>query len=409
MRKTTIAIIAILLVALSTASILFLFPYEPDQPPAADDSSATDIQKVVDANNEFALELYGQLDQSSNLFISPYSISSALAMAYEGAASQTAEEMKEVFHFPDHLKENFAAIYNSINAPNRDYELRTGNALWLQEDYPFLDSYTSMIERYYGGKAANLDFVHQPEESRQTINNFIEEQTNQKIKDLIPPGVLNDMTRMVITNAIYFKGTWVWQFDKSDTMDMDFYTPDSTLQVPMMHMDPEKARLNYAELEDIQILELPYQGGKISMLIILPAHLDSLELTSENLASWKDSMQETKLDAVYLPKFEFSTKYFLRETLSAMGMSSAFEPEKADLSGMTGKKELYISSVIHQAFVEVDEEGTEAAAATAVVVGITSIQPQTIFRADRPFIFIIQENETGNILFLGRVINPKDL
>lgn len=407
--------IALLMVAIVTATaVYFLFPYHPDQPPQTDDTGSTQsgIQQVVNANNQFAFDLYSELDKSEegNVFYSPYSISAALAMTYEGAKGQTADEMKSVFHFPEIniLRPNFAAIYNEINRGNKAYELRTGNALWAQYDYKFLEDYTSRVEQYYGGKVANLDFKQEAEKSRQTINSFIEEQTNDKIKDLIPAGVLGPMTRLVLTNAIYFKGTWEWEFDKSDTREQDFkITPTNTVKTPMMYMKPDKAKFNYADVEDLQILELPYKGEKISMLILLPTeNLDSIEpsLTAEKLTEYKAQMSETKLDSISFPKFEFDTKYFMKDTLSAMGMPTAFG--YADFSGMDGTRNLIISQVIHQAFVKVDEQGTEAAAATAVVMKESAAMPRNVFRADHPFIFIIQEKDTGNILFMGRVTDP---
>ena len=404
------------MVAVVTATaVLFLFPYQPDQPPKADDTGSTSqgIQEVVNANNKFAFDLYSELNKSEdgNIFYSPYSISAALAMTYDGAKGQTADEMKSVFHFPESniLRPNFAAIYNDINKKDKPYKLSTGNALWVQQDYQLLGEYLSTVEKYYGGKAANLDFAKEAEKSRQTINTFIEEQTDNKIKDLIPQGVLDASTRLILTNAIYFKGTWTWEFDKSDTREQDFrITPTNIVKTPMMHMKNDKAKFNYADTGGLQILELPYKGDEISMLILLPTeNLDAIELslTAEKLKEYMDQMKETELDGIFLPKFEFDTKYFMKETLSKMGMPTAFG--NADFSGMTGKKDLLIDFVIHQAYVKVDEEGTEAAAATAVGAGITSVgPPRKIFRADHPFIFIIQEKKTGNIVFLGRVIDP---
>jgi serpin B len=409
-----ITVIIIALITVVTAG-LFLYPFPPNQPPQADDTGSTQqgIQSVVEANNQFAFGFYSELNkgEKGNIFYSPYSISAALAMTYEGAKEQTANEMKEVFHFPetDILRPNFAAIYNNINKKDKAYELRTGNALWAQKDYPFLDEYFSIVEKYYGGKVANLDFARETEKSRQTINRFIEEQTNDKIKDLIPRGSINKMTRLVLTNAIYFKGTWEWEFDRSNTRERDFkIAKDNVVKVPMMYMKNDKARFNYADLEGLQILELPYKGEEISMLILLPKeNLDDLgELTTEKLNEYKAQMNETKLDAIYLPKFEFATKYFIADTLSIMGMPTAFS-DKADFSAMTGKRDLFIDQVIHQAYVKVDEKGTEAAAATAVAM-VTFAMPRNVFRADHPFIFIIQERKTGNILFLGRVVDPRE-
>ena len=384
--------------------------------PNVDDSGATvdGVNSVINANNQFALELYSKYkSDEGNIFFSPYSISTALAMTYEGAKGKTADEMQSVFHFPKDASVRqpaFASIYNTLNEGSSDYTLKTANALWAQKDYQFLQDYFNTVEKYYGGKATNLDFVGETEQSRQTINTWVEEQTNNKIKDLIPQGILDSSTRLVLTNAIYFKGDWVWQFDKSKTMEADFkVSPTKTVKAQMMSMNPEKATFNYAETDDLQILEMPYKGEELSMLVLLPKEdiLDNLEksLTLEKLNQWKASMKAEKMDAVQMPKFKFETKYFMAEDLAQMGMPTAFS-ESADFSGMTGKKDLFIGFVIHQAYIDVNEEGTEAAAATAVGMVLTSVRPQRLFIADHPFIFIIQETKTGNILFLGRVSDP---
>jgi len=415
-RKLWIAGIALFAISLVPIAAIFLpYPYPPTKPPQANDegSTAQGVREVVRANNGFAFKLYSELikTEEGNIFYSPYSIFSALAMTYEGARGETAEEMKDVFNFPeiDVLRPNFAAIYNSINEMSKEWELRSGNALWLQKDYAFLEEYLNNVEEYYGGKAEVLDFIENAEESRKTINSFIEEQTNHKIKDLIPPGYLNEYTRLVLTNAIYFRGDWKWAFDESLTRDEDFWIgPNSTEKVQMMHMIPnETIRFNYADMGDAQILELPYRGDKISMLIILPNNIEAFErsLTLEKLDEYRAEMKGEKLDEICLPKFEIDTKYSLVEPLSALGMHTAFG-EEADFSGMTGRRELFISKIVHQAYVKVDEKGTEAAAATAVIINLTAIPERKVFRADHPFIFIIQEIETGNILFMGRIVNP---
>ncbi|MHA1739229.1 MAG: serpin family protein [Candidatus Heimdallarchaeota archaeon] len=420
MHKKVLPIAAVLLIigAITTTTILFIFPYDPYNPPHLDDTGSTSqgIQEVVNANNQFAFDFYSKIDESEegNVFYSPYSIFSALAMTYEGAKGQTAEEMKSVFHFPDNdvLRPNFAAIYNSINEGSKSYELRAGNALWGQIDFPFQEDYISRVGTYYGGKIANVDFVNETELTRQTINSFIEEQTNDKIKDIISPGALDALTRLVLTNAIYFQGTWEKVFDKSDTDDKDFtITPENVVKTPMMHMDPDDiTKFNYANLEDLQILELPYKGDKISMLILLPTvNLSVIEpsLTAEKLDEYKNQMQETELDDIYLPKFEFDTKYFMKDALSSLGMPTAFSGS-ANFSGMTLSEQLFIDEVIHQGYIKVDEEGTEAAGATTVVIMLgESLSPEKpIFNADHPFVFLIQEQETGNILFMGRVTDP---
>ena len=383
---------------------------------------AEDLNSVVNANNQFAFELYSKYkSKEGNIFYSPYSISSALAMTYEGARGKTAEEMQVVFHFPKDAsirRDSFLKIYQQINKEGKEYKLSIANALWAQEDYKFLDDYFSLIDKYYGGKVTNLDFVNETEKSRLTINSWVEGQTNNKIKDLIPQGILTSSTRLVLTNAIYFKGFWFRQFDKRGTKEEDFrVSPDNKIKVQMMRLTDEEANFNYAETDKLQILELPYEGKELSMFILLPKG-DDLKMIEESLNSdklfeWKKLLRNKEVN-VYLPKFKFETKYFMAQDLKDMGMPTAFTPGidfggEADFSGMTGNKRLNIDQVIHQAFVEVNEEGTEAAAATAVMMTMSAaVMPGQIkiFNADHPFIFIIQDRDTGNILFLGRVSDP---
>ena len=382
----------------------------------ADDSQANDadVISVVNNNNHFALELYSELDNGDNIFFSPYSIAAALSMAYEGANGQTAEEMADVLNLPEDSmtrRSSYARIHNLINKKDKKYQLYSANAFWAQQDYPFLPDYIDTIKRYYTAEANNLDFRN-TEQSRQTINNWVEEHTNGKIKDLIPAGAINAMTRLVLTNAVYFKGDWVLKFDKKKTRDAPFkITPDKEVTVKMMGLTGEKAKFNYAFIpeEELQIIELPYEGEELSMIILLPKEsgMDELEgkLSVDNLNAWKSKMRETKID-VYMPKFEFDTKYSLPKVLSAMGMPAAFQWPGADFSKMDGTQDLFISDVIHQAYIKVDEEGTEAAAATAVVIGMGAMIP-TEFRADHPFIFMIQERTAGGILFMGKVADPR--
>jgi len=410
-----IVILGLILGGGAIAAVIFLYPYHPKNPPKADDtgSSKEGMTKVAEANNRFSFEMYLELakTKNENIFFSPYSISSALAIAYEGAEEKTSEEIAAVFHFPqkDQLRSNFAAIYNKINEGSKEFETRTGNALWVQKDYPLLPEYMTTIEKYHGGKASNVDFIGETEKTRKIINTFIEEQTNNKIKDLLPAGSINPLTRVVITNAIYFKGEWVWQFKPEDTRKMDFkVTPTETVQADMMYMKPEEPEFVYMNSEKLELLELPYKGERFSMVILLPKKsLEELEneLTLENFNYWYSNAKKTKLDGIYIPKFKLETKYFMKDTLKNMGMPTPFSQE-ADFSGMTGKRDLVIDEVIHQAFVEVDEKGTEAAAATGVVMKITGIMEEKIFKADHPFIFLIWDKETGTILFQGRINNP---
>jgi len=413
-KSLLISLILVAFVGIIITVVLFIFSYKPTQTPETDEtgSSQQGINEVVSANNRFAFDLFSQLNKSDkgNIFYSPYSIFTALATTYEGARMQTADEIKSVFHFPENniLRPNSAAIYNHINKKDKPYKLNTGNALWVQKNYKLLDKYLSTVEKYYGGKVANLDFSEKAEKSRQTINAFIEGKTANRIKDLIPAGFLDASTKLVLTNAIYFKGTWVWEFDKADTREEDFMTtPTNAVKTPMMYLENDKAKFSYADVGDLQILELPYKGNDISMLILLPTeNLNAIEpsLTIEKLKVWKNQMKEEKLDSIYLPKFKFDTKYYMAKTLSNMGMPSAFD--NADFSGINGYRDLFIDEVIHQAFIEVDEKGTEAAGATTVSMQDYVALPRTVFNANHPFLFVIQEKETGNILFLGRVSDP---
>lgn len=382
-------------------------------PPVADDGNATTngISAVVDGNNQFAFDYYNQIKVGEgNIFFSPWSISSALSMTYEGARGNTADEMQKVLHFPkeDNVRRpNFAAIYNEINKGVKDYQLNTANALWAEQQYTFLPEYLSLVEKYYGGKTTNMDFRTQPEKSRQIINSWVEDQTKDKIKELIPPGIIDGSTRLVLTNAVYFKGEWVDKFDKKNTKEENFIvTPDVRVPVQMMSLTGE--RFNYAETDTLQVLEMPHKGNELSMLVLLPKSndIESVELNLGNLALWRNSLKNERVN-VFMPKFKLETMYMMADDLIKMGMPTAFGA--ADFSGMDGTKNLYIGAVIHKAYVDVYEEGTEAAAATAVVMKETAIGPSPepkTFRADHPFIFIIQEKETGNILFMGRVLNP---
>jgi len=374
------------------------------------------IEAVIVANNRFALDFYSKIkEEEENIFFSPYSLSVALAMTYEGARNKTEEEMRNVFYFPKEdsfRRQSYLSLDSWLTREETEHELNIANALWAQKDFPFLQEYFDIITAYYQGLIENLDFIKDPEGSRIKINKWVEEKTKEKIKDLIPKGLINNLTRLVLTNAIYFKGEWVQEFDKKETKETDFYvTPEKTVKVDMMRRLDEEAEFPYYEKENLQILEMPYSGEETSMLVLLPKkhNLEEIEkqLTLENLSTWQDNLEEQEV-RVYFPKFKLETKYLLKEVLMQMGMPSAFTGF-ADFSGMTGKKDLMIDQVIHQAFVEVDEKGTEAAAATAVIMLPTAMPEGPIipvFRADRPFIFLIQEKETGSILFMGRVLNP---
>lgn len=381
----------------------------------ANDDGATSegINAVIKANNQFALDLYSELSASDgNVFFSPYSISAALAMTYEGARGKTADEIQSVFHFPadgNLRKPAFASIHNQLNKPNSKYELSVANALWAQKDYKFLESYLTTIKQFYDGNATNLDFINSTEESRETINRWVEDKTNNKIKELFPEDSLNEATRLVLTNAIYFNGTWKKQFEKDQTENEDFKVSSTKkISVPMMSQTDEDSKFNYAETNELQMLEMPYEGKKLSMLVLLTKNnnLRMLEssLSLNKINGWKNKLKKQRV-FVNIPKFTFDKKYSMQKTLAKMGMPTIFT-SGADLSGMDGTKDLFVEDVIHKSFIDVNEEGTEAAAATGVAKTLGMPRSVTTFHADHPFIFLIQDKKSGNILFLGRVMNP---
>jgi len=372
-----------------------------------------DYMDLVNANNRFAIELYKKLNRGDkNVFFSPFSIETALAMALEGARGSTESEMLSVLHLPKDAEKRrtaFKLVLSGLKKPNKEFELYAANAIWPQKDYPFLSSYIDVVKDYCGNDVVALDYKTKTEESRKTINAWVENKTKDKIKELIPSGVLTPMTRMVLTNAIYFKGLWLLPFDEANTNKQDFkVSKEETVEVDMMSLSGSQSRFPYTQDEQVQVLKLPYKGNQVSMLVILSREdsLSSVEesLTPKKIEGWKSNLLEREV-LLQLPKFKLETKYMLPQQLKDLGMPTAFSSD-ADFSGMDGTRSLYISDVIHQAFVEVNEEGTEAAAATAVVIAKLSMPKYEVFRADHPFIFLIQDDASGNILFMGRVTNP---
>jgi serpin B len=374
-----------------------------------------DAPAVVDGNNDFALGLYKRLAQQEDgdFLFSPYSISTALAMTYAGARGNTETQMAGVLHFTlpqEQLHPAFAEIIGNLNDSQRTgYQLSVANRLWGQEGYPFLPTFLNIPRDYYGAELAQVDFVRHTEQARQTINHWVEEQTQEKIRDLIPPGVLDEYTRLVLTNAIYFKSDWANQFAKELTVTAPFMaTPGTELSVPTMH---QLSRFDYAAFPTFQMLELPYADEELSMLALLPSEVDGLagleaSLTSEMLGESIAQLQPRDV-CVSLPKFEVTSEFKLSDLLASMGMAEAFVPGFADFSGMDGTRNLYISEVVHKGFVNVYEAGTEAAAATGVVVSLTSVPSDVVeFRADHPFLFLVRDNTTQSILFMGRVTSP---
>jgi serpin B len=369
-------------------------------------------ETAVQGNTQFALDLYQKLRSTEgNLFFSPYSISVALAMTYAGARGDTEIQIAQALNFrlaQKQLHPAFALLEAKLGEVEKkgDIQLRVANTLWPQKGYAFLEEFLALAGQYYGAQITAVDYG-ETEAARHMINAWVEEKTEFKIKALIPSGVLDALTSLVLVNAIYFKGNWASQFNSHSTHKSPFrVTPDEQVQVMMM---TQKHAFRYAERNGLQILELPYAGEDLSMLVILPGELDGLAkieraLTVENLDKWTRNLVETDV-VVFLPRFEITLPFRLDDILQSMGMVDAFS-DQADFSGMDGSKELFISAVLHKAFVVVNEAGTEAAAASAVLMsrGLPASPP--IFQAAHPFIFLIRENLTKSVLFLGRVVNP---
>jgi serpin B len=381
-------------------------------------TDGNDIKEVVAGNTNFALNLYGKLKDSTtkgNLFFSPYSISTALALVYGGARSNTEKQMAEALHFTlpgKRLHSAFGTLQKQLiqDEKSRGYQLLLANALWGQKGEPFLKEFLDLTKDYYGASISQLDFVDETEKSRQIINSWVEEKTKEKIKDLIPPGGVDEITALVLTNAIYFKGDWKTKFEEKDTELADFYiSANNKIKINLMHV---KEKFKYYENEKLQAVELPYKSNELSMLVLLPKEIDGImevedTLTAKSLNTLLSKTQMREVD-VYFPKFKITWGSFsLNNFLIVLGMPDAFNPEKADFSGINGTGGIWISDVFHKAFIEVDEEGTEAAAGTGVVL-IWGIPNVSVFRADHPFIFIIKDNRTGSILFMGRVMNPAE-
>ena len=366
-------------------------------------------------NNASACDLYRQLSsEKGNLFFSPHSISTALAMTYAGAHGNTAEEMADVLHFTlpqDKLHRAFSDLDKKLTAAQKDerIEIHVANSLWPHKTYRFRDGFMKTMGDSYGVEITPVDYAAATEKAREMINDWAAENTKDKIQDLIPPGILSELTRLVLANAIYFKGEWAARFNKADTQDAPFTLADGKkVIVPLMC---QTETFGYWEQRDMQILELPYGEGGLSMIVLLPRAVAGLpaiekELTWEKLAAWTKGLHRREV-RIFLPRFKIEAQFSLSKTLQTMGMKDAFNPREADFSLMDPANDLFISAVLHKAFVAVDEKGTEAAAATAVVMTLRGMPaPPPVFRADHPFLFAIRDNNTGSILFIGRVLKP---
>jgi len=381
-----------------------LFAAEPE-------SAGIPMRALVDANTRFAWDIYAQLrEREGNLFLSPYSISIAIAMTSGGARGETLRQINDTLRFPDHLQQSARQLIDAIQGDGqRPFELHTANSLWGQEGYPFEQPFLELLADAYRSELFAVDFGADPEAARNTINDWVEEQTNDKIQDLIPAQLLSRLTTLVLVNAIYFKAGWRTPFNERATREEPFHLPSGdSIPVPTMHA---LQTLRHTSKSGFAALELPYKKDELSMLVLVPEAVDGLPALEAKMDAslLKDALEslQRKQVSVALPKFKYDAKFELADTLAAMGMPDAMKLGVADFTGITRRDDVAISNVVHQAYVEVNEVGTEAAAATGVVLGRTAAPRTDVeFRADRPFLFLIREHATGSVLFLGRVTNP---
>ncbi|XP_063779105.1 serpin B6-like isoform X1 [Pseudophryne corroboree] len=375
---------------------------------------------LSDANGSFAMDLFKMLtgNNKSNVFFSPISISSALAMVLLGAKGQTAAQMSKVLHF-DKTKDvhaSFQSLISEINKPGTDYLLRTANRLYGEKSFTFLCEFLGSIKKHYHADLQSVDFAENSEEGRKEINNWVEQKTEGKIQDLLPSGSVDALTRLVLVNAIYFKGNWANQFNKEHTHEMPFrLNKNETKPVQMMYKKA-KYPMTYVGEMSTKVIELPYENNELSMVILLPDDiqdgsngLEKIEqkLTYEKFADWTnpEKLDKTEVE-LYLPKFKLEDFYNLESVLSHLGMTDVFDSGKCDLTGMSGNRGLFLSKVVHKSFVEVNEEGTEAAAATAAVVMLRCARIVIKITCDHPFLFFIIHKQSRSILFFGRFTSP---
>lgn len=375
-------------------------------------------QKIALSNNQFGLDIFNEIikEKQENTFISPYSISTAFAMAYAGSSGKTQKAIQSVLKFDaesDSFHQAYAAYLSAIemNAQNK-LTLNGANAIWVEKSVKMLPQFSLKTQRYYGAEAPKLDFFHNPEASRQTINQWVANKTANKIKDLLPSGAINNETRMVLTNAIYFKADWHRAFSKESTQEKRFNINNEThITTPFLK---QEQMVRYLINQDYAAIELPYKGQKHSMIIVLPhPNKDIKEVSKQLKPDFLQQIMQQGLTDVHceIPKFKTTIPISLKKPLKAMGLEDAFS-DNANFNQMIEKDRLKISDVLHKAFIEIDETGTEAAAATAIVMMTTSSanferkQP-TYFIANRPFLFYIVDNSLGSILFMGSMHNPK--
>jgi len=386
---------------------------------AADASASTPdgIEKVTTANNQFAIAMYRQINghtgqADDNVFFSPYSLSTAMAMLYAAAEGETKAQIQKTFYYPsmDILNPNSAALYNQFNKPNPDYKLATVNDLWMEQGLTPTKSYVDTVQRYYGGQVTNLDFESNPNPSRLIINKKIAQHTNQLIPELLPKGSIKPITVAVLTNAIYFKGDWKVPFEVQSTTEQPFYNHIGTS--PNIKMMQLQEHFGYSEDKQVQVVQLPYKGDDLSMLVVLPKSKDKAamqqlvqDLSADTIKQWSKDLVTQEVN-VHLPKFKLEASYQMKNLLTDMGMPRAFE-KGAGFNLFDNSPPIKIDDVYHKAVVIVDEKGTEAAAATGIVANATAASaPPPVFKADHPFIFMIKDNKTDAILFLGQVNKP---
>jgi serpin B len=397
----------------ATLTIMFLALTAPISVLATE--AQPDVGSLVRDNTEFALDLYGKLAaKDGNLVFSPYSISVALGMTYAGARGTTEKEMAAALHFSlsqSELHPAFEKLTRQMKDSERDgIRLSVANAIWPQKGAPLLNDYLSLVKQHYGVQITALDYCNARDSACETINSWVKDKTENRITGLLRPSDLSDRTRLVLVNAVYFKGKWALPFTADITQPMPFrISSDRTIQAPMMK---RKMECRYADLPELDIVELPYADGSVSMIVLLPKTPDGIqslerELSAGRLTEWQRALKRLEV-FVLLPRFKATCKFGLNAPLASMGMADAFSDTRADFSGMDGQPHrLAISTVVHQAFVEVNEDGTEAAASTAVAMAATAVLAKPrVFCADHPFVFLIQEKRTNSILFVGRLCDP---
>lgn len=382
--------------------------------PTAESGTTVD---TAGSNNIFAWKLYHQLvaDKDSNIFFSPFSISSALTMTWAGAKGKTADEMADVLHLQseaDTVHRKYRKLFESMREREEeaDYELIVANALWGQEGTDFRDEFMTTVQKFYYAAFNEVNYKTDAEGARKRINQWVAEKTRDKIEELIPSGVLDGLTRLVLTNAVYFKAPWQNTFSEELTRDRTFTQLDGQdVEVPMMH---QTESFGYTEAEECKVLEIPYDNNDFTMVIILPRNPDGLpalekELSHEDFGKLLNEAARTRVK-VAIPKFKTTSRFQLAKTLQDLGMHAAFAPRTADFSAISRDEEdLFLQDVLHKSYIDVDEKGTEAAAATGVVMRTTAAHPEDPeeFTADHPFLFLIRDQHSDNILFMGRVVN----